>query len=113
MTKITSALMIILLISISQAKILVMEVEDLRKLSGGDPLSALRELNNHKSSYGLGFCTDSEGMVWNGFFDLRGTFCPRDQCFSSKLKRTNTERIDCTGGVKRQSKRLPTRRPPK
>ena len=96
----TSLMTIFLMISILHSKILVMDVEDLRKLSS-DGGSGLRELFGAYSvptDPKQGICLDSKGKEWKGTVDMDTQSCFFRLCGLSDGTR-NYERVKCTGVI--------------
>ena len=100
MKKGTSALVILLILSLCATKILVMEVEDLRKLSNSDG-TGLRELFGTYSvpfprptHPRFGVCVDAGGREWKGTIDMDTGSCYRRLCHVS-LGTINSDHVKC------------------
>ena len=104
MNKTISVMMTILLIAAFQTKIMVMDLEDLRKLgldevlNGGDR-NLMGPLETRHLELQHGTCTDRNGKRWVGKLDVAANCCYQYGCYLNTYGKNNQFLVRCTGGI--------------
>ena len=98
MTRTQTLLITLILASVIHSKILVMDMEDLRKLSASNGTNLLRSLLNPENAAhdkGMSTCVASDGRRWQGFVDRTNKVCKPWKCHIKKPFETNLVDVDC------------------
>ena len=96
MTKLQTILTTLLLACIINAKILVLDMEDLRQLTASKNPNLLRSLlNSGKAAHKEKVCYDANGQGWAGDVNEKYRLCSKSKCINQRTGLSNTRPIKC------------------
>ena len=98
MTKTQTILTTLLLACIINAKILVLDMEDLRKLTASENPNLLRSLLNPGNAVHerkMKWCVAADGKRWRGFLDEEKSVCPPGMCHVPSTFEQSNQEVPC------------------